>query len=119
MSGLRYKPGDPNNPYDPAALTGDRDVDNAAAAARMAADPSKQRLLGKLQEDPDKMNQFLEMLRADAAEGIARGETPFETMMREKAEWAKADALSAKVKERVSLQLPSSSAWPDVYATLV
>lgn len=101
MSDLRYKPGDPNNPYDPAALTGNREVDNAAAAERMASDPAKLRLMDQLQQDPAKMEQFLEMLRADAAEGRARGETPMETMMREKLEWARADAVSVKVKERV------------------
>lgn len=102
MSGLRYKPGDSSNPYDPAALTGDPVLDDLAANQRMASDPAKLRHIQNMQGNPEMMHRMLEMVKADAAEARARGETPLEMMMREKAEWAKADALSVKVKERVS-----------------
>lgn len=101
MSDLRYKPGDSNNPYDPAAISGNPAADSAAAAERIASDPVRLRQIQQMQQNPAMMQQFLDMLRSEAAEGAARGETPMETMMREKAEWAREDAVSLKIKEKV------------------
>lgn len=53
--------------------------------------------------DPAKMNDFLNMIKSDAADAQARGETGPERILREKMEWAQDDALSAHLKELVSL----------------
>ena len=44
----------------------------------------------------------MEIMKADAADAEARGETMQERMAREKAEWARDDAISRAIKENVS-----------------
>lgn len=69
-------------------------VEARFAAGNHPAGVEAQKMLG----DPSSMAMLLEMLKADAAERKRTGETVTEQMLREKCEWAEADARSAKVK---------------------
>lgn len=58
--------------------------------------------LNKVLQDPAKMDALLAMVRADLEESRRTGETPHEMMLREKREWADADARSAKLKDEAN-----------------
>ncbi|KAJ6507400.1 hypothetical protein C8R47DRAFT_93036 [Mycena vitilis] len=90
-----FKPGDKLNPYDPAALDlpGEEGV-----LQRLAAGTGPTPQLRAILNDPAKMENFLEMMRQDAAERERTGETQEQQMLREKREWAEQDAKSAQLK---------------------
>ncbi|KAJ7762492.1 TPR-like protein [Mycena metata] len=95
-----FKPGDKLNPYDPAALElpGDEGVQQRLASGTSPMTPE---LMEKL-NDPTQREGLLEMvkqiMKEDAAERERTGETPQQQMLREKREWAQADAKSAQLK---------------------
>ncbi|KAJ7933963.1 TPR-like protein [Mycena leptocephala] len=93
-----FKPGDKLNPYDPAALDlpGDEGVRRRleAGTSPMTAE------LAQMLKDPSKMDILLQIMREDAAERERTGETPMQQIMREKLEWAEADAKSAELKTK-------------------
>ncbi|KAK7001299.1 serine/threonine protein phosphatase 5 [Favolaschia claudopus] len=88
-----FKPGDKFNPYDPAAF--DLGPDGPQQRAAGGTSPMSSDML----KNPSQMEAILKMmLRESAAERERTGETPQEQMMREKREWAEADAKSAQLK---------------------
>ena len=97
----KYRAGDPNNSHDPAALTGDRARDNAAAQQRMANDPAMMNLMEKMTFDPSMMEAFVKMMKDDMEDAERRGETMEERVVREKREFAQDDSLSEKLKVKV------------------
>jgi tetratricopeptide (TPR) repeat protein len=56
--------------------------------------------LAQMLKDPSKMDILLQIMREDAAERERTGETPMQQIMREKLEWAEADAKSAELKTK-------------------
>ncbi|KAJ7879479.1 TPR-like protein [Mycena olivaceomarginata] len=90
-----FKPGDKLNPYDPASLDlGDEGVLKRISAGTSPMTPQ----IASIVNDPAKMEMFLQMMRDDAAERERTGETQMEQVLREKREWAEADARSAELK---------------------
>ncbi|VDB95579.1 unnamed protein product [Peniophora sp. CBMAI 1063] len=95
----KYRPGDPNNSHDPAAITsGDHQRDVAAAQQRMMNDPAMGSLMQQMMSDPSKMEAFVKMMKDDMEDAKARGETMEERVMREKREFAQDDAVSERLK---------------------
>ncbi|KAJ7502503.1 TPR-like protein [Mycena galericulata] len=97
-----FRPGDKLNPYDPAALDlpGDEGVQRRLAAGTSPMTPKLAELFNNPATKKSAMDQFLKMMQNDAAERERTGETAYEQMMREKREWAEADAKSAELKVR-------------------
>ncbi|KAJ7681000.1 TPR-like protein [Mycena polygramma] len=89
-----FKAGDPWNPYDPASL--DLPPTPAEFMRRMQAGASD---FAALFNDPEKMAEIERMQLEAAAEREITGETEDEQILREKREWAEADAKSAKLKD--------------------
>lgn len=84
------------NPFEPAALSlGDAGVE---ARIRAGNSPINPRLLTELVKDPAKMELLTKIMLADAEERQRTGETPEQQAMRERREWAEADARSDKLK---------------------
>ena len=98
---LKYRPADPNNPHDPAAIIGDRERDVAAAQRRMENDPAMANMMQKMREDPSKMEAFVKLMKEDMEDAKRRGETMDERIMREKREFAQDDAVSEKLRAKV------------------
>ncbi|KAF8058611.1 TPR-like protein [Lyophyllum atratum] len=96
MADLKFKAGDPLNPYDPASFSlGEQGVyDRIKAGQSPLSNPA---LLAKL-SDPAYMAKLKDMLQADAEERQRTGESMVDQMMREKKEWAALDARSAALK---------------------
>ncbi|KAJ6594588.1 hypothetical protein B0H19DRAFT_974800 [Mycena capillaripes] len=91
-----FRGGDPWNPYDPEiAASLDIPPTQAEFMARLQADAPK--ALAVL-NDPEQRAAFEQYQRDSAAERAITGETEYEQMLREKREWAEADAKSAKLK---------------------
>ncbi|KAF8143326.1 hypothetical protein K438DRAFT_1993949 [Mycena galopus ATCC 62051] len=90
-----FKPGDKLNPYDPASV----DLGDEGPETRLDAgtsplqSPEVAAIL-----NPAKMEMILQIIRESAAERERTGETPMEQILREKREWAEADAKSAELK---------------------
>ncbi|KAJ7019225.1 TPR-like protein [Mycena alexandri] len=90
-----FKPGDKLNPYDPAALDlGDEGVQQRLTSGTSPMTPQLMEML----RDPAQRERFLNMMKEDAAERERTGETPEQQILREKREWAQADAKSAQFK---------------------
>ncbi|KAJ8091163.1 hypothetical protein PM082_004139 [Marasmius tenuissimus] len=101
MSGsttTKFKAGDPLNPYDPASFN----LGDEGPAARLDAGTGPASVLSDMMKDPSKMKSFMEMMKADMEDAKRRGETMQERAMREKREWAEADAKSAKLKDEAN-----------------
>ncbi|ESK97504.1 serine threonine-protein phosphatase 5 [Moniliophthora roreri MCA 2997] len=96
MDSQRYKSGDPMNPYDPACFSLGKE--GVEARIKNGTSPLFGKQMEKVLSDPSKMKLFLDMMKADMEECKRTGEDPIERMMREKREWAEADAKSAKLK---------------------
>ncbi|KZV65461.1 TPR-like protein [Peniophora sp. CONT] len=94
----KYRAGDPSNPHDPAAITGDYDRDVAGVQQRMANNPAMGNLLQNMMGDPTKLDALAKMIKDDLKDAKSRGETMEERMMREKREFARDDAMSEKLK---------------------
>ncbi|KAJ7090914.1 TPR-like protein [Mycena belliarum] len=93
-----FKPGDKLNPYDPAALDHPAGQDAWESRLRAGTSPMTPNL-AKMLGDPATSQSFIEnILKADAAERERTGETVEQQMLREKREWAVADAKSAELK---------------------
>ncbi|KAG6907983.1 hypothetical protein DXG01_006639 [Tephrocybe rancida] len=98
---LKYKPGDPLNPYDPASIsTGSQGVFDRIAAGKNPLSSMDPEIL----RDPAKLANLAERLKQtmleDAKERERTGETMMEQMLREKAEWAAQDAKAAALKKQ-------------------
>lgn len=89
-----FKGGDPWNPYDPASLdfppTPAEFIRRIQAMAPQAA---------AIFNDPEQRAAFEQYERDNAAECERTGESEYELILREKREWAEADAKSAKLKQ--------------------
>ncbi|KAJ7282571.1 TPR-like protein [Mycena rebaudengoi] len=90
-----FKPGDKLNPYDPASL--ELGADGVAQRIQNGTSPMTPHVAALL-SDPAKMADFMEMMRRDREESERMGETLEQQILREKREWAEADAKSAKLK---------------------
>ncbi|KAG7092030.1 hypothetical protein E1B28_008411 [Marasmius oreades] len=123
MSDPKFKANDPLNPYDPGIarilfflftfLTTHHRSDpislsvpvasfslgTEGVGARLNAGTAPTQVLSQINKNPKMMEGFLKMMKEDIADAKRRGETMEERMMREKREWAEADAESAKIKE--------------------
>ncbi|KAF7305766.1 Serine/threonine protein phosphatase 5 [Mycena chlorophos] len=90
-----FKPGDKMNPYDPASL----ELGEDGPLQRLAAGtgPMNQKQMQDILSDPAKLNLLLELMKNDVPRP---GETQEEKILREKREWAEADAKSAELKEQ-------------------
>ncbi|KAG7092029.1 hypothetical protein E1B28_008411 [Marasmius oreades] len=95
MSDPKFKANDPLNPYDPASFS----LGTEGVGARLNAGTAPTQVLSQINKNPKMMEGFLKMMKEDIADAKRRGETMEERMMREKREWAEADAESAKIKE--------------------
>ncbi|KAJ7467028.1 TPR-like protein [Mycena latifolia] len=95
-----FKPRDALNPYDPAALDlpGDQGVQSRLAAGTSPMTPNLAEMLSDPATKETALAKIMQIMRADAAERERTGETPEQQMMREKREWAEADAKSAELK---------------------
>ncbi|KAJ7049949.1 TPR-like protein [Mycena amicta] len=91
-----FKPGDKMNPYDPASL--DLGEDGPILRAAAGTGPKISPRLAKILQDPtpEQRNWLLSLYPRDNAE---TGETAMEQVIREKREWAEADAKSLQLKE--------------------
>ncbi|KAF9016762.1 hypothetical protein BDZ89DRAFT_1075319, partial [Hymenopellis radicata] len=92
-----YKANDKLNPYDPASML-EFDDPSEGVAARLEAGTVPTAGIEGFMKDPAKMQAILAILKHDAEERERTGETPQQQMLREKMEWAAADARSAKIK---------------------
>ncbi|KAJ7481663.1 TPR-like protein [Mycena latifolia] len=88
-----FRAGDPLNPYDPASLDF---PDNPFEFMRRVQDG--QRRQAEIYSDPEKQAEYEQYMRDNAEERARTGETELEQMLREKREWAEADAKSAELK---------------------
>ncbi|KAJ7760974.1 TPR-like protein [Mycena metata] len=89
-----FKAGDSWNPYDPASL--DFPPTPEEFIARMQAGAAR---AAAVQNDPQERAAYEQYLADAAAEREITGETEDEQMLREKREWAAADAKSATLKD--------------------
>ncbi|KAJ7633481.1 hypothetical protein DFH06DRAFT_1222929 [Mycena polygramma] len=89
-----YKAGDPWNPHDPASL--DFPPTPVEYMRRMQAETARADALFK---NPQRLAEVKRVWDEDAAERERTGETLEEQILREKREWAVADAKSRKLKE--------------------
>ncbi|KAK7060295.1 hypothetical protein VNI00_001060 [Paramarasmius palmivorus] len=92
----KYKTGDALNPFDPASYN--LGADGVQARIQNGTSPLSGKQFEKLFGDPSKMKFLLDMVQNDLEECERTGEDPRARMMREKREWAEADAKSAKLK---------------------
>ncbi|KAL0568319.1 hypothetical protein V5O48_013667 [Marasmius crinis-equi] len=70
--------------------------------ARLQAGTGPNKFLSDIMKDPSKMSSFMEMMKADIEDAKRRGETMQERAVREKREWAEADAKASKFKEEAN-----------------
>ncbi|KAF7322142.1 Serine/threonine protein phosphatase 5 [Mycena kentingensis (nom. inval.)] len=87
-----FKPGDKLNPYDPASL--ELGADGPLARLQAGTSPMTPKM-AEMFKDPNMLTMLQSMMPRDKP-----GETAMEQVLREKREWAAADAKSAQLKER-------------------
>lgn len=92
---------------------GDNEIaDFVKSYERDCRDPFMAQHVHDLVHDPVARKEYEEYLVEEMKEAAERGETMHERMKREKSEWAVSDALSLKLKNRVSVH-----DWEDLSCT--
>ncbi|KZV65456.1 hypothetical protein PENSPDRAFT_543224, partial [Peniophora sp. CONT] len=99
-SGVKWRPGDDNNPYDPASMSENELVAMLQSFERDQRDPFTMQEMYKIIHDPVARKDHMDYLAEEMEDAERRGETMHERMRREKSEWAVRDALSLKLKNR-------------------
>ncbi|VDB95576.1 unnamed protein product [Peniophora sp. CBMAI 1063] len=97
---LKWRPGDENNPYDPACMSECEIADAIRSYERGRHDPFMVQHVHDLVHDPVARKDYEEYLAAEMKDAAERRETMHERMRREKSEWAASDALSLKLKNK-------------------